>query len=127
MRSASRFARPPLNDAQLEPLIEAGKANWWEVEPAIFGTLLERALDQVERHKLGGLAARREPASSEVALLTRQAIRETLAQSLHQRAMRGAEYVPRLLHVRLLTLKPRQFEVRSYVHGLVKAFERRIA
>ncbi len=43
----------PLNDAQLELLIEAGKANWREVEPAIFGTLLERALDPVERHKLG--------------------------------------------------------------------------
>ena len=43
----------PLNDDQLELLIEAGKANWREVEPAIFGTLLERALDPIERHKLG--------------------------------------------------------------------------
>ena len=43
----------PLNDAQLELLVEAGKADWREVEPAIFGTLLERALDPVERHKLG--------------------------------------------------------------------------
>lgn len=43
----------PLNDAQLDLLTEAGKANWREVEPAIFGTLLERALDPVERHKLG--------------------------------------------------------------------------
>ena len=30
---------------------DASKANWREVEPAIFGTLLERALDPVERHK----------------------------------------------------------------------------
>ena len=43
----------PLTDGQLELLVEAGKANWREVEPAIFGTLLERALDPVERHKLG--------------------------------------------------------------------------
>lgn len=43
----------PLNADQLELLIEAGEANWRDVEPAIFGTLLERALDPVERHKLG--------------------------------------------------------------------------
>ena len=43
----------PLNRDQLELLIEAAKANWAEVEPAIFGTLLERALDPRERHKLG--------------------------------------------------------------------------
>jgi hypothetical protein len=43
----------PLSDAQLELLIEAAKSDWKAVEPAIFGTLLERALDPVERHKLG--------------------------------------------------------------------------
>jgi len=43
----------PVTDAQLELLIEAAKADWKAVEPAIFGTLLERALDPVERHKLG--------------------------------------------------------------------------
>jgi hypothetical protein len=43
----------PLNQDQLELLLEAAKANWAEVEPAIFGTLLERALDPTERHKLG--------------------------------------------------------------------------
>jgi hypothetical protein len=43
----------PINEDQLELLIEAAKAEWKEVEPAIFGTLLERALDPVERHKLG--------------------------------------------------------------------------
>jgi hypothetical protein len=34
-------------------LIQAAQANWREVEPAIFGTLLERALDPTERHALG--------------------------------------------------------------------------
>ena len=43
----------PLNDPQLELLIEAARSNWREVEPAIFGRLLERALAPVERHKLG--------------------------------------------------------------------------
>ena len=43
----------PLRVEQLKLLIEAGNANWREVEPAIFGTLLERALDPIERHKLG--------------------------------------------------------------------------
>lgn len=43
----------PVTEAQLELLIHAGEANWESVEPAIFGTLLERALDPVERHKLG--------------------------------------------------------------------------
>lgn len=43
----------PLSLAQIELLVEAAKADWRDVEPAIFGTLLERALDPVERHKLG--------------------------------------------------------------------------
>ncbi|MEX0715949.1 MAG: DNA methyltransferase, partial [Planctomycetaceae bacterium] len=43
----------PLNADQLELLIEAATAEWQDVEPAIFGTLLERALDPHERHKLG--------------------------------------------------------------------------
>ena len=50
------FADPsalPLTQDQLDLLIEAAGADWQDVEPAIFGTLLERALDPVERHKLG--------------------------------------------------------------------------
>ena len=43
----------PLKEDELELLIRASEADWHEVEPAIFGTLLERALDPVERHKLG--------------------------------------------------------------------------
>lgn len=43
----------PLNAEQIQLLIEAAKADWRFVEPAIFGTLLERALDPKERHKLG--------------------------------------------------------------------------
>ena len=43
----------PLNAMQLGLLIEAAEADWKQVEPAIFGTLLERALDKRQRHKLG--------------------------------------------------------------------------
>ncbi len=42
-----------MNAAQIDLLIQAAKSNWREVEPAIFGTLLERALDPTERHALG--------------------------------------------------------------------------
>ncbi len=43
----------PLTEAQLDLLIDAASATWADVEPAIFGTLLERALQPKERHKLG--------------------------------------------------------------------------
>ena len=43
----------PLTRDQILLLIEAAQSDWRDVEPAIFGTLLERALDPVERHKLG--------------------------------------------------------------------------
>ena len=43
----------PLDRDQLDLLIDAGRADWRQVEPAIFGTLLERALDPLERHRLG--------------------------------------------------------------------------
>ena len=43
----------PLSELQLSLLIQAAEHNWREVEPAIFGTLLERALDKRQRHKLG--------------------------------------------------------------------------
>ena len=43
----------PLSEIQLSLLIDAAQKDWREVEPAIFGTLLERALDKRQRHKLG--------------------------------------------------------------------------
>ena len=42
-----------LDRDQIALLQEAAKFDWKEVEPAIFGTLLERALDPEERHQLG--------------------------------------------------------------------------
>ena len=50
------FADPaalPLDRQQLRTLQRAAESDWADVEPAIFGTLLERALDPNERHRLG--------------------------------------------------------------------------
>ena len=38
--------------AQLEVLLAAAEKDWSPIEPAIFGTLLERALDSIERSEL---------------------------------------------------------------------------
>lgn len=43
----------PLDREQIDGLLRAASCDWREVEPAIFGTLLERALAPEERHALG--------------------------------------------------------------------------
>lgn len=43
----------PLSGTQITLLLHAATKDWSDVEPAIFGTLLERALDPRDRHKLG--------------------------------------------------------------------------
>ena len=43
----------PLTRDEIALLEQAARADWSEVEPAIFGTLLTRALDPRERHRLG--------------------------------------------------------------------------
>ena len=47
-----RYA-PSLSAGQLEALIAAAAMDWQYVEPAIFGTLVERALDPAKRRHLG--------------------------------------------------------------------------
>ena len=42
-----------LNIDEMQVLLLAALSDWSQVEPAIFGTLLERALDPKERHALG--------------------------------------------------------------------------
>ena len=66
----------PLTADQLQLLIEAAEADWRDVEPAIFGTLLVRALDTVERHQLG-------------AHFTPRAYVERLVAADHHRAAAG--------------------------------------
>lgn len=43
----------PLGRQEIGELLAAAKADWRAVEPAIFGTLLEQALDKEERKRLG--------------------------------------------------------------------------
>ena len=43
----------PMTAEQLQLLLDAAKCDWSNVEPTIFGTLLERALDPFDRQKLG--------------------------------------------------------------------------
>ena len=43
----------PLGREEIGELYEAAQKDWHEVEPAIFGTLLEQALDPSERRRLG--------------------------------------------------------------------------
>lgn len=42
-----------LDRDEITALVRAGRADWTQVEPAIFGALLERALNPDERHSLG--------------------------------------------------------------------------
>ncbi|HEY3400791.1 MAG TPA: DNA methyltransferase [Geothrix sp.] len=44
---------PPLSQQQIALLRMAAEKDWQDVEPAIFGTLLESALEDDERHRLG--------------------------------------------------------------------------
>ncbi|AJP47639.1 hypothetical protein PG1C_02515 [Rugosibacter aromaticivorans] len=54
-RFNGKLFKPPAVGAMVLPravitlLIEGAKADWTDVEPALFGTLLERALDPQER------------------------------------------------------------------------------
>ncbi len=43
----------PLRKGEIEMLRKAAEADWRDLEPAIFGTLFEQALDPVERRRLG--------------------------------------------------------------------------
>ena len=120
-----------LTEDELGLLLDAAGADWLDVEPAIFGTLLERALDPRERHKLGAhytprayverlvvpavvdpLRERWEATQAAVALVEAEAEEKTpqgeQAVTKHQRATRRAvlaeykRFFDRLTSVRVL-------------------------
>ncbi len=62
--------------AQLKILLDAAEKDWKEVEPAIFGTLVERALEKKERSRLGAHYTPR----SYVERLVRPVVMEPLRQ-----------------------------------------------
>lgn len=58
----------PMTADQLRLMLDAADCDWSCVEPTVFGTLLERALDPVERHRLGAHFTPREYIERLVAL-----------------------------------------------------------
>jgi hypothetical protein len=107
----------PLDAVQLTLLLDAAKCDWSDVEPAIFGTLLERALDPKERHKLGAHYTPRayverlvrptveEPLRAEWDVVRAQ-VRELVAKedkpSLEAAKKLVTEFYTSLVHVRVL-------------------------
>ncbi|HEY8566385.1 MAG TPA: DNA methyltransferase [Beijerinckiaceae bacterium] len=80
-KGASAF---PLGREEIGELWEASKARWTEVDPAIFGTLLEQALDPVERRKLGAHYTPRAYVQRLVAATVIEPLREDWGQVLRQ-------------------------------------------
>ncbi len=66
----------PLTKADCAVLTIAALADWQDVEPSIFGTLLVRALDPVERHRLGAEFTPREYVERLVRPTVEEPIRE---------------------------------------------------
>ena len=77
----------PFSAAQLAMLTDAAATDWSGVEPSIFGTLLTRALDPRERHKLG---AEYTPRS-----YVERLIRPTIIEPLRDRPRKSPEIFPK--------------------------------
>ncbi len=104
----------PVNGLQLGLLKSASVLNWRSVEPAIFGTLLERALNPHERHKLGAhytprayverlvLPAVIEPIRSEWENVRAAALTLARADKLKEARAEILQFHKRLCHVKVL-------------------------
>lgn len=111
------FADPvalALNKKQLKILLSAAKREWSEVEPSIFGTLIEQALDPVERHRLG---AHFTPASY-VERLLRPTIEEPLRSDWDAVRVQVRQLVPPDEPVSSKNLKHAQLCVREFQRKL---------
>lgn len=102
----------PLSEDQLSLLLLAADADWQDVEPAIFGTLLERALDPKERHKLGAHFTPRAFVEQLVRVALMEPLREdwrsVLAASVAQASLgklSDAQALVREFHARLCEIK----------------------
>jgi hypothetical protein len=104
----------PLNGMQLGLLKLAALQNWRSVEPAIFGTLLERALNPGERHQLGAHFTPRayverlvlptiiEPLRAEWANVRAAAITHARADNLKKARAAVNEFHEKLCNIRVL-------------------------
>lgn len=102
----------PLERKHLQRLLEAARCDWAQVEPAIFGTLLERALDPRERHALGAhytpraYVERLVKPTIEEPLRAEWAVVQTEARSLVERGkVADAEKAVRAFHERLCKVR----------------------
>lgn len=104
----------PLDKVQLALLARAASRNWAEVEPAIFGTLLERALDPRERHRIGAHFTPRpyverlvkptieEPLRAEWAIVQAEVRQHVAGQRLEVAKARLRDFLGRLSNIRVL-------------------------
>lgn len=104
----------PLTKADLAILYEASKADWKFVEPTIFGTLLTRALNPEERHRLGAEYTPRE--------FVERLVRPTIEEPVRERWTSVQVEVIQLLETgkkkdgKLALLRLREFH--SWLRGL---------
>ncbi len=103
-----------VNGTQLGLLRRAAKLKWRDVEPSIFGTLLERALNPEERHKLGAHYTPRayverlvlptviEPLREEWAHARAAAVTHARAGRMKEAIAEARAFHDRLCHVRVL-------------------------
>ena len=102
----------PLTADQLLLLREAAKADWTEVEPTIFGTLLERALDPQERHRLGAHYTPRRYVERLVVPAVIEPLRREWAAAQAASARRLGEDNPKEARTELMTFLRRLTSVR---------------
>ena len=101
-----------ITEEELEALIAAAQRDWASVEPAIFGSLLEGALDARERGELGAHYTPRAFVERLVGPTIMEPLRaeweavESVAIGLHRReCARDAQAMVRRFHLRLCTMR----------------------
>lgn len=72
----------PLNREEIGELLAAARRDWRDVEPAIFGTLLEQALDPAQRRRLGAHYTPRAYVEQLVTATVMEPLRDAWAQVL---------------------------------------------
>jgi len=108
-RNAHAF---PLEAEEIGELLAAAKHKWTEVDPAIFGTLLEQALEPTERRKLGAHYTPRAYVVRLVEATVMEPLRADWRRALkqadgekHAGNERGAAAILRAFHHRLCTTR----------------------
>ena len=98
----------PLGEPEIRRLILAASKSWKDVEPAIFGSLLENALDADERRRLGAHYTPRRYVERMVELTIMEVLRKDWAaiqrmveQACDEHDVRGAVRLVRGFHERL--------------------------